>query len=196
MKLVYSLALLLSLGVSASLPGRSPSVESSRWKTYRNTNYNFSLSYPSGGWSKDEGVNRNGVRLALRDKRQFIFGRRSKQVVRLGNLSDADETRNRNIEEDFQVGLDGLKNYSNARNLSVLSKVGTKVQGLPAIVSTIRFEDSSNGHVWFNKEILIHGEGDSPTYHLTLHCSPDDASVLVPLFDRICKTFRILGPPA
>ncbi len=196
MKLVYSLALLLSLGVSASLPGRSPSVEISGWKTYRNTNYNFSLSYPSGGWSKDEGVDRNGVRLALRDKRQFHLRPEIEAGGAVGQPSDADETRSRNIEEDFQVGLDGLENYSNARNLSVLSKVSTKVQGLPAIVSTIRFEDSSNGHVWFNKEILIHGVGDSPTYHLTLHCSPDDASVLVPLFDKICKTFRILGSPA
>jgi hypothetical protein len=196
MKLGYSLALLLSLGVSGSLRGQSPSIENSGWRTYRNTNYNFLLRYPSGAWSKNEGVDRNGVRLAARDKRQFHLRPEIEAGGAVGQPSDSDETRNRNIEEDFQVGLDGLKRYSDARNLSVLSKLTTRIHGLPAIVSTIRYEDSSNGQIWFNKEILIHGGGDSPTYQLTLRCSSDDVSVLVPLFDRICKTFRILGPPA
>jgi hypothetical protein len=89
-----------------------------------------------------------------------------------------------------------LKDHYHTRNLVVLSKEPTRVQGLSAIVSTIRYEDSSNGQIWFDKNILIHDEGNAPTYHLSLHCSPEDAAVLVPIFDRISKTFHILGPPA
>jgi hypothetical protein len=166
------------------------------WKTYRNAHYNFSLKYPADKWIQYEGVDRNGVGLTPRDKSNFKLRPEIGAGGAVGQPSETDDLRSRNLEEDFQIRLDALKEYWYARNLVVLSKEPTAVQGLAAIVSIIRYEDSSNGQIWFDKDILIHTEGDSPTYHLSLHCSPDDAAVLVPLFDRISKTFRILGPPA
>ena len=187
---------LLVFSVSAAVPSQSPYVKNRRWRTYRNANYNFSLRYPAHGWSKYEGFDQNGVSLRPLDKSRFHLPPEIGVGGAVGQPSDADETRSRNLEEDFQFGLDALKEYGHARNLVVLSKASTTIQGRRAIVSTTRYEHSSTGYIWFHKEILIHTEDDSPTYHLELYCSPDDAPVLVPLFDNISKTFRILGPPA
>jgi hypothetical protein len=183
-------AFLLALALGA----QSPPVKNPGWKTYKNANYNFSLTYPTR-WSSYEGVDRNGVLLTPHDIRQFHLRPEIGVGGSVGQPSDADEARSRTIEEDFQFGLASLKEYGHARNLVVVSKVTTKMQGLLAVESTIRYEDGSNGTNWFDKQILIHSD-DSTTYHLGLHCSPDDASVLLPLFDRICRSFRILGPRA
>lgn len=195
MKLVSFSILLLALSMPGAL--RSPSsIRNATWKTYRNAHYNFALRYPADKWSEYEGFDRNGVDLTPRDKSKFQLPPEIGAGGAVGQPSDADEARSRNLEEDFQFRLDVLKEYGHTRNLVVLSKVPTRVQGLSAIVSTIRYEDSSNGQVWLEKDILVHAEDDSPTYHLGLRCSPDDAPVLLPLFDKISNTFRILGPPA
>jgi hypothetical protein len=195
MKLVSFSILLFGLLMQSALRSQS-TVQNTSWKTYRNAHYNFSLKYPADKWSQYEGFDRNGVDLMPRDKSKFQLPPEIGAGGAVGQPSDADGTRNRNLEEDFQFGLDALKEYGHARNLLVLSRMPTRVQGLSAIVSTMRYEDSSNGQVWLRKEILVHRESDSPTYHLGLRCSPDDAPVLVPIFDRISETFRVLGPPA
>ena len=194
MRQAYVWILVCALGVPSVL--RSQSTSSAHWKVYRNANYNFSLRYPATDWSKYEGFDRNGVRLASRDTSKFHLRPEIGAGGAVGQPSDADESRSRSLNEDFQAGLEALKEYGHARNLVVLNKVRTTIQGLPAIVSTIRYQDSSNGSIWLYKEILAHAEHDSPTYHLELLCSPDDAGILIPLFDEIAKTFRILGPPA
>lgn len=187
--------LLLALSSPGILSSQSP-IENG-WKTYRNANYNFSLRYPADKWSRYEGFDRNGVELGPRDQSKFHLPPAIRAGGAVGQPSDTnEEARNRTLEEDFQSRLKALNEYGHGRNLVVLNKAATKVQRRSAIVSTIRYEDSSTGQVWFDKDILIHSDGDSPTYHLGLHCSPDDASVLVPLFDGISKTFHILGPPA
>jgi len=195
MKLGCLLAFLLALNVLGSVSTQASDAENTAWKSYRNAHYNFSVRYPDG-WSKDEGFDKNGVRLAPNAESRFHLPPELSAGGAVGQPSEVDETRSRNIEEDFQSGLNALKDSAHVLNLVVLSKKATSIQGLRAIVSTTRYEDSSSGHVWFDKKILIHSDGDSPTYHLALHCSPDDAAVLVPLFDKIGKTFRILGPPA
>jgi hypothetical protein len=196
MRVSHLSVLLLALLISIPLVGQSSSDESSGWKAYENAHYNFAFRYPADGWSRYEGFDRNGALLTPRDKDKFRLRPEIGAGGTVGQPSDNDETRSRNLDEDFQFGLEAIKEGGHGRNLIVLSKVTMKVQGLPAIENTFRYEESPTGHIWFNKEILIHSDGDSPTYHLSLRCSPDDAPVLVPLFDKISKTFRILGPPA
>jgi len=195
MKLVSFSILLLCLSMPSALGSQSDHQDDG-WKTYRNEHYNFSLRYPVDKWYQYEGVDKNGVELTPRDGSNFKLSPEIRVGGASGQPSEADETRSRNLGEDFQVGLDALKEYGNARNLVVLSKVPRKVQGLSALVSTIRYEDSSNRQIWLRKEILIHSESDSTTYRLSLLYSPDNAAALLPVFDRIAKTFHILSPPA
>ncbi|MGB8475627.1 MAG: hypothetical protein WCE61_16210 [Candidatus Acidiferrum sp.] len=114
----------------------------------------------------------------------------------MGQPSRSDEKRLQSLDEDYQSRLEALKNYGHADDLTILSKEPTKVQGLPAIISTMKYGDSSTGRYWFDKDLLIHTEDDQTTYDIGLHCSPDDRSALEPLFDEIVKTFRVLGPRA
>lgn len=195
MKIGHFCVLAVALSLAITLVAQSPLAETSAWKTYKNSNYNFAVNHPAQ-WSTYEGFTKNGVTMTPRNAKQFRLRPEIGIGGSVGQPSEADEKRSRNIEEDFQFGLSALKEYGNARNLTVLSKTTTKVQELPAIESTLRYEDSSTGHIWFYKQILIHTDHDSTTYHLSLRCSPDDLSVLVPVFDALCKTFRILGPRA
>lgn len=196
MKLASSFPLFLV--VSASLPvlAQTHGARNGEWTSYRNANYNFSIQYPADSWTKDEGFDKNGVELGPRNTDQFHLSPEIGISGAVGQPSEADDTRPQSLDEDFQVGLNALGKYDHARNVVVLSKRDANIQGLRAIVSTTRYEDSANGQTWFDKQVLIHSDDDSPTYRLSLHCSPDDAAVLVPLFDRILNTFRILGPPA
>jgi hypothetical protein len=188
---VSVVALLLVIAVVA----QSPTVETSAWNTYKNANYNFAVKYPAQ-WSIYEGFTKNGITMTPRNTGQFHLRPEIGVGGNVGQPSVADEKRSRNIEEDFQFGLNALKEYGNARNLTVLSKTTTRVQDLPAIESTVRYEDSTTGRTWFYKEILIHADNDSTTYHLSLRCSTDDEPTLVPLINALYKTFRILGPRA
>ena len=164
----------------------------SAWKTYKNTNYNFVVKYPPD-WSTYEGLTKNGITIAPRNVKQFHFRPEMGASGSVGQPSEADGTRSENLEEDFQSRLRVIKEYVKGRNVVVLAKITTKIEGLPAIESTVRYQDST-GLIWFDKDVLVHSDDDSTTYHLGLHCSPDDVSVLVPLFEAICKSFRILGP--
>jgi len=114
----------------------------------------------------------------------------------VGQPSAADEHRCRTLEEDFEFFLNAIRKRPSPRtqDLAVLSKTRVAVQGLPAIQSTIRYRNSF-GEAWFDEEILIHTRDDGINYHLELHCSPDDLAVLLPLFDEVVATYRILGPP-
>lgn len=161
-----------------------------------NSHYNFLLRYPADQWSHYEPIDGNGVVLALRDQSRFHLPPQIRVGGGVGQPSDADESRNETLEEDFQAGLNSLNEYGHAKNVTVLSKTAAKVEGRSAIASTIRYEDSATHTVWFHKEVLIHSNGDSPRYFLELRCAPEDVPALVPLFDRVFKTFRILGPPA
>jgi len=195
MKLGHFCVWVVTLPLAITLVAQSPTIETSGWKPYKNANYNFVVKYPVQ-WSTYEGITKNGARMTPRNTKQFRLRPEIGVGGSVGQPSETDEKRSQNIEEDFQVGLSALKEYGNARNLTVLSKTSTTVQGLPAIESTIRYEDSSTGHIWFYKQILVHADSDSTSYHLSLRCSPDDVSVLIPVFDALRKTFRIRGPPA
>ena len=165
-------------------------------KVYRNDNYNFSFQYPAGDWLVREGSNMSGASLTPREKSKF---RQSPEIGvggAVGQPSDADPNRVQILEEDMQSRLAAMKEYGHARNLVVLSKKSMRIQGLPALMSTDKYQDSATGLLWFDKQILVHTSEDSTSYHLDLHCSPGDAAILLPIFDRIVLSFRILGPRA
>jgi hypothetical protein len=164
-----------------------------RWTTYRNANYSFSLSYPARGWRLYEGEDGNGMNLTPLEKSRFRLTPEMGAGGAVGQPSDADEHRCRTLEEDFEFGLDAIRHYDRAQNLILLSKKRARVQGLPAIVRSIRYEDAL-GEVWFDKDVLIHTRNDWVTYHLGLRCSPADLPALMPIFNKLVRTFRILGP--
>jgi len=172
------------------------SSERTGWKTYQNVNYNFSFEYPARTWSLTVGLDGNGVDLTPIDKSLFHLPPEIGAGGSVGQPSDADENRSRNLDEDFQSYLHALDGgYSRAQNITVVSRKSLLLQGFPAIVSTISFERPT-GRLWFNKVILIHTKDDSTTYHLGLTCSPDDVSSLTPIFDQIVNSYLILGPRA
>ena len=100
------------------------------------------------------------------------------------------------LEEDFAGGVGALKEYGHGRNVTILSKKNVEVQALPAIDSSIRYEDSLTGITWFQRRVLIHTRDQGLSYSVGMRCSPADVPALMPLFDRMLKSFRILGPPS
>src|SRR5579871_2374441 len=190
MKRVCFCVFVLAVSTPIIVSPQSTGQNEAQWKTYRNPNYNFSFRYPVKEWTTYEGFDRNGVDLTPRGKNKFHLPPEIGAGGAVGQPSDADERRKQTLDEDFQFRLDVLKEYGHARDLIILSKQVTEIQGLPAIVSTVRYENSLNGQIWFSKDILIHSKDDSANYDIGLYCSFDDAPVLTILFDRIAQTFR------
>jgi hypothetical protein len=176
--------------LAITLAAQSPEAETSAWKTYHNVNYNFEVKYPAG-WSIYEGFTKNGVTISPGEDGEFRLRPQIGAGGSVGQPSEADEKRIQNLEEDFQSRLNAVKQNGYARNLTVVSKTNEDVQGLPAIESTVSYEDST-GQTWLYRQILIHSDDDETTYHLSLRYSADDAVTLVPLFDAMCRTLRIL----
>ncbi len=166
-----------------------------RWKTYFNERFNFSVDYPPG-WSLQEGGNRAGMDLKPMDKAKFHLIPEMGAGGAIGQPSKVDERCCQTLEEQFEENLAALREYGHGRNIIVVSKKNVEVQGLPAIDSSIRYEDSSTGGAWFDRTILIHARDNGLSYNVELRCSPPDVEALMPLFDRMRKSFRILGPPA
>jgi len=165
------------------------------WLTYLNRNYNFTLQYPME-WETREGLNMSGVNLRPRDAGKFRLPPEMGAGGAVGQPNGKDENRPRTLEEHFQSRLDALKEYGHATDVIVLSKKSVEYQCLPAIVSTLRYRDARNGDTWFDKEILIHTPDDGLSYSLSLHSALQDRRTLVPLFDKMARSFRILGPRA
>jgi hypothetical protein len=166
-------------------------------KTYRNNNYNFCFDYPASAWKFQESLSGNGITLTPIREEKFRLVPSIGASCSVGQPSEKDESQLQTLDQDFQSRLEAMKTGPDAAaDILVLSKQVATIQGLPAIISTDRFTKGSPGQTWFEKDILIHTQGDNFTYHLGLMCHPDDAAALLPVFDRVVKSFRILGPPA
>lgn len=163
---------------------------------YRNMNYNFTFEYPAG-WSIYEGFDGNGVSAYPPSKEAAPWRPTVGVGGSVGQPSDKDETRPRTLLEDLEFRLKALSDGPDpAKNVVVLGQKAIVVQGLPGVVSTIRFQQGAANQSWILKQILLHSQDDTVTYHLSLMCHPDDVAVLTPAFDQVVRTFRILGPPA
>ena len=164
--------------------------------TYRNKNYDFSFDYPAE-WVIYEGFDRNGVSLYPFPNTKTA----SRPIIGVGGSagqpSENNDSHPQTLQEDFEFHLEAMKRGpAPAVDLRIVSNEPVSLQGLPAIVGTIEFKRGNPKENWVMKEILIHTRDDSVTYHLTLICHPEQVEVLVPLFDNVTKSFRILGPPA
>jgi hypothetical protein len=165
-------------------------------RKYENKNYNFTFEYPSG-WSMYEGFDGNGVSIYPPSKEKSPWRPMISVGGSVGQPSEKDESRPRTILEDLASLLQALRELQDpATNLSVVEQRDITLQGLPGIVSTVKFEQGPSNQRWILKHILLHTKDDSVTYHLSLLCHSGDSSALSPVFDKVVGTFRILGPPA
>lgn len=165
------------------------------WSTYRNLHYNFSFSYPADQWSLREGLDGNGVDLTPKDKSTFHGSPEIGAGGSAGQPSARDESRLQTLDESFQEYLDSMRAY-HGQNVVVVERHATKLSGLPAMISTVRFRNSPHGGAGLARDIFAHTQDDSFQYHFGVSCSLEDCQRILPLFGKILKTFRVLGPPA
>jgi hypothetical protein len=179
-----------------------------RYETYKNKHYNFSFAYPSD-WRLKEGLDGNGLGLTppQRDGLHFLPPPFPLPTIRAGGHmpqpNDIDDPSAlgpappQTLDEEFQYMLRAMEeNSMYTRNVVLLTRKHTTLQGFPALIVTMRYVRSPNDAPVFSKLILIRTTGRfSRTYDLGLTCHSDDVAVLLPVFERIASTFKILGPP-
>ena len=187
---VFALAVLFTAFYSSS-----PAQTDFGWKTYKNNNYQFTFEYPAKGWTLYEGEDRNGVAIYASDSGEFHQRPQLGAGGHIGQSSHVDEKRPQTLEEDFQSQLKTMSDYGHAKELQVLSRKSRELQGLKGIESTVQYKDPPTGDIWIYRSVLLHTSNNRLTYDLMLTCSPKDMHTLMPLFEKMIRTFRILGPP-
>ena len=185
-KAAFCLLLWLHAGWSGAVISRAPSAH--QWFSYHNRRFNFCIQFPPH-WYHDESFNGDGIHLVPSDEKAF----RQPPVIRayagISQPSERDETRLQDLEEIHAVLLGALAEYWNAVDIVVLQKQYITVRGVRALDSTFQYKDSSSNKVWIERSISLIYAGD--VYSLDLKCSPDDATSLLPTFERFLRSLRL-----
>jgi len=94
------------------------------------------------------------------------------------------------LEEDFQVGLQSLKEYEGAVEIKVIEKHQASLSGVPALTTTVTYKDSKSGQEWLSRDVTAIDEGQI-VYFIELKCDPRDKKLLLPIFEQIARSFKI-----
>jgi hypothetical protein len=176
-------------------PEQSPGGKTERGREiYHNWRFNFSLAYPSA-WRVQEGANRSGMTIRPPDASGFRLPPSLGAGGATGQPNHLNDRCCQTLDQQFENYLGALKEYQHAIDLKVLSKRYTQMAGLRAIDASIQFRDSASGDLWLERNVTAHTKDDGYSFNVGVRCSPTDVRALMPIFEELVESFRILGPP-
>ena len=164
--------------------------ERAQYKNYQNDHYSFAFEYPVA-WSLSEALDGNGVSVSPNSHDRSHIAVSARKVM-------ATEAHALSVEEDFDESLRSLgKKRSHPghhpENVKLVKKEAATFLGLPAIVSTVKFE--KDGQNWVEQGILVHSQDGNTAYDIGLDCHPEELPAFQLVYAKLVRTFRILGPP-
>jgi len=183
-------AVIASLFLGSGSLGQSATQVSSGHNRYENEHYRFSFEYPKT-WATSEALDGNAVSVSP-------SGQSRSRIAVSGRKVMSTEAHTLSLEEDFEASLRAIQKKRphpehHPENVFVEKKETTTFAGLPAIVSTIRFDQ--DGQAWVEQGLLFHSRDGETAYEISIHCHPDELSAFQPIYDKVVQTFRLIGPP-
>jgi hypothetical protein len=160
-----------------------------KWSRYRNERFEFCLDVPAD-WGSSESLNGNGLSLAPKSLESYELRPEIRVGAHVSQPSKEDEQRPQTLDENFEAGLEALREYGGAREITVVSKQKLVLYGLPALKSTLRYKDSKSGAEWFDKDVDIL-DRDYTVYFIELKCHPKDADTLDQVFEKMLNSLKL-----
>lgn len=138
----------------------------------------------------EEAFTQNGVSLTPLDASSFHSPPRIVVGARVNQPSENDETRSRTLQEDSEFGINSLREYGGADEVRILDRQSTKVQGYPALLTSVRYKKGALKEVWQSFDLTILTQ-DGTIFFIELECHPDDLLKLRPTFEHLQKSFKL-----
>lgn len=174
--------------VAASLGAPDAPLKQDRtWKAYKNTQWNYCVSYPSR-WHKGDAFDGAGIFIETGVKKYS----RPVGAMDVGALPAPEPMLARaapiNFLDDFEVHLDGLKKFERAESLEILERREMQIVGSSALFTKDRYYDPQDRATWAEEIIFTRHKGT--LYRLELECRNDQLSRFEPVFNVLVSTFR------
>lgn len=81
------------------------------------------------------------------------------------------------------------------QNLETVQRQLRTIDGKPAQLLTLRYQEKGNSHDWVEKLALIEGSHDE-IYSVALKCSPDSLVRLEPILSSVLQSWKLPEPPS
>ncbi len=160
-----------------------------QWGTYYNPRFDFCVDFPRA-WKQRYSLNGDGSDYSPPTKGSFRETPQIRAYAYLDRPSEQDQRRLLSLEELDDLGLQTLRRYGNAVDISGAERRYVTILGLRALDSSLQYTDSATHVTWFQRVVeLIDREGT--VYTLALKCSPQDTEGLRPLFERMVASLRL-----
>lgn len=179
-----AVCLLCLLAVCPYTSGARPN----KSKQYYNKNFDFCLALPST-WTYQESFTRNGAIFAPSNARTFS---RQPQITVGAHIDQPSEQGDRpqTLDENVQSGIDSLRKYASAEGLRITKREDLVIQGLPARIVALQYEDTKSNEQWFSKDLNVIDQRHI-VYFVELKCHPKDAAALERIFDALVRSLRL-----
>jgi hypothetical protein len=181
-----SLTLICAALLGASLAAQTPAHKSLPTKRYCHPEGGFCFLYPATWSVRGEVFAGNGVVIAPEQKQErALWDEITAGLVVPAPKADADPVT---IDQLIEQTMASLRDQG--QNVQTVQRQVRTVDGTPAQLLTLHYQEKGNGHDWIEKLALIEG-GDGEIYSVALKCSPQSLSRLESVLSSVLHSWKL-----
>lgn len=163
----------------------SPPRQDRAWKSYRNSQWGYCVSYPSR-WLKGDAFEGAGLFVATGEKKY------SKPLgeIDVTALVPAGGVGNQSVAlaDDLETHFNVLRRFVRAERVEMLDKRQMEVMGNLGLFTKDRYYDPQERATWLEELVLVTRK--DALFRLELECRADHAERFEPVFAHVLQTFR------
>lgn len=158
------------------------------WKTYRNVEWGYCVSYPSR-WLRGDALDGAGLFVETGVKKfSKPVGEIDVIVFPEGTVVDHESPVPLTLVDSLKVHLDGLKKFERAEQVEVLESRPMQLLGISALFTKDRYHDPQDRSSWVDE--IVFAKYKNRLYRLELTSQTDQLARFEPVFARVVSTFR------
>ena len=152
----------------------------SSWKTYRNKQLNYCMSYPSR-WVRGEAFDGAGIYFE-------VGARRSSLPIAEINFAQLEDNSSE-AAEYVQLHLDNLRKFQRVESLELIENRSIQLVDGNGLLTKNRYRDPLDGKDWVD-EMAVALRGNV-LYRFQLECRAKDITRFEPVFTRVVGSLRV-----
>lgn len=180
------LTLICAALLGASLAAQTPAHKSLPAKHYCHPEGGFCFQYPATWSVRGEVFAGNGVVIAPEQKQErALWDEITAGLVVPAPKAGADPVT---VDQLIEQTMASLRDQG--QNVQTVQRQVRTVDGTPAQLLTLHYQEKGNGHDWIEKLALIEG-GDGEIYSVALKCSPQSLSRLESVLSSVLHSWKL-----
>lgn len=157
------------------------------WKSYRNSQWGYCVSYPSR-WQKGDAFEGAGLFVATGEKKYSKPLGEIDVTALAPSSGDLGESQRTDLAYDLETHFSVLRRFVRAERVEMLAERQMEVMGNLALFTKDRYYDPQERATWLEELVLVSGK--DALFRLELECRADHAERFEPVFAHVLQTFR------